>query len=200
MIYLVIPLSNSGKNMDTGSINVKTNNSTIKTIVNGSVDFATFSNDNPLIALATFKLSPTGGVRKPISAAKIIIIPKCTGCIPNSVTTAKRIGASKIMPAIVSIKIPININKRTIKLKITQKLTGKDTRKSVIFTGILSTVKILAYVDAVAIIIKMIPEIKVVLLNNSIVSFHLISLKINLRNAQYATATPASSVAVKIPP
>src|SRR5699024_2183709 len=178
MIYLVIPLSNSGKNMDTGSINVKTNNSTIKTIVNGSVDFATFSNDNPLIALATFKLSPTGGVRKPTSAAKIIIIPKCTGCTPNSVTTGKSIGASKIMPAIVSINIPININESTIKLRITQVLTGKDTRKSVIFTGILSTVKILAYVNAVALIINMISAIKDVLFNNSIVYFHLIYLLI----------------------
>src|SRR5699024_1757567 len=94
MIYLVIPLSNSGKNMDTGSINVKTNNSTIKTIVNGSVDFATFSNDNPLIALATFQLSPTGGVRKPTTAATIIIIPNCHGSTPNSVTTVKSIRAS----------------------------------------------------------------------------------------------------------
>src|SRR5699024_268949 len=146
------------------------------TIVNGSVDFATFSNDNPLIALATFKLSPTGGVRKPTSAAKIIIIPKCTGCTPNSVTTGKSIGASKIMPAIVSINIPININESTIELRITEVLTGKDTRKSVIFTGILSTVKILASVDAGAIIIKMIPAIRLVILINSIVSFHLISL------------------------
>src|SRR5699024_2407460 len=144
MIHLVSPLRNPGKNIDTGSINVKTNNSTIKTIVNASLDFASSSNDNPVIALATYKLSPTEGVRKPPSAAKIIIIPKCTGCTPNTVTTGKSIGASKITPDIVSIYIPININKSTIKLRITQVLTGKDTRKSVIFTGILSTVKILA--------------------------------------------------------
>src|SRR5699024_12242850 len=99
---------------------------------------------HPLITLLILKQSTYRVVRKLTSDDKIIRSPNITEFTTNTFTTSKNIGSSKIMPAIVYINIPININKSTIKLRITQVLTGKDKRKYVIFTGILYTVKILA--------------------------------------------------------
>src|SRR5699024_12487155 len=61
----------------------------------------------------TNKLTPTGGVMKPIDKLTTIMTPKCIGSTTISVATCNRIGVKITIAAIVSIKAP-TINKNIL--------------------------------------------------------------------------------------
>ena len=59
---------------------------------NGSSGLITFSIDVFATPTPTKSTEPTGGVHSPMQRFKIIMIPKCTGSIPNFVTMGKNMG------------------------------------------------------------------------------------------------------------
>ena len=68
---------------------------------------------------ATNKLTPIGGVTKPIARFTTIITPKCIGSIPIAVTIGNKIGVKIRIAGVVSMTIP-TISKNIL---ITSKIT-----------------------------------------------------------------------------
>ena len=79
---------------------------------------------------------PTGGVHKPIQRFRTKTIPKCTGCIPNSVTTGKKIGVKIRTAGVISINVPMINNTKFINKKITILLVNCSNKKLLINSGI----------------------------------------------------------------
>ena len=65
---------------------------------------------------------PTGGVHRPMHRLAIMRMPKCTGCIPNPMTTGKNIGVKMRTAGVMSINVPTTskrkLMRRAKKLKI----------------------------------------------------------------------------------
>ena len=73
---------------------------------NGNRGLITFSIDVFATPTPTKSTEPTGGVHSPMQRFKIIMIPKCTGSIPNFVTMGKNMGVNMSTAGVMSIKIP----------------------------------------------------------------------------------------------
>ena len=69
-------LKSLGKNNEMDGMNVTSNNTTIMTIIHGTIALINSSNFVLLICEAINKLAPKGGVMKPIAKFKIMIKPK----------------------------------------------------------------------------------------------------------------------------
>ena len=67
---------------------------------------------------------PTGGVQTPIQRFITIIIPKCTGCRPNFVTTGRKMGVKISTAGVMSINVPTMSNTRFIINKMTNLFSG----------------------------------------------------------------------------
>lgn len=68
---------------------------------------------------ATKRLTPSGGVTKPIARETTRMIPKWTGSIPTATTTGSRIGVNTTNAEIVSINMPITKrNRRIIRINL----------------------------------------------------------------------------------
>ena len=72
----------------------------------GNRGLITFSMDVFATPTPTNSTEPTGGVHRPMQRFKIIMMPKCTGSIPNFVTMGKNIGVNMSTAGVMSIKIP----------------------------------------------------------------------------------------------
>ena len=81
---------------------------------NGNNGFTTFSIVVLAIPTPTKRTDPTGGVHKPTHKFNTIMIPKCTGSIPNLVTTGKNIGVKISTAGVISIKIPTHNSSKLI--------------------------------------------------------------------------------------
>ena len=93
-----------------------------KAIRSGTAFFATTVADNFVIAAATKRFIPTGGVTKPIARLTTIRTPKWTGSMPAIVTTGKNIGV------IIKIEAPVSIS-----IPITSKMALMTTSSSILF-------------------------------------------------------------------
>ena len=91
--------------------------------------------------LPTKRIVPTGGVHNPIQRLRTITIPKCTGCIPNSVTTGRKIGVKIRTAGVISMKVPTMSSVILIMRKITNGLLNCSNKKLVSNWGMLSKAK-----------------------------------------------------------
>jgi hypothetical protein len=62
---------------------------------------------------------PTGGVQRPIQRFAIMKIPKCTGSIPNFMTTGNSIGVKIKTAGVISINVPTTSRRRLMMSRIT---------------------------------------------------------------------------------
>ena len=69
----------------------------------------------PDTAEATYRLTPSGGVRKPNSDNTANMIPICTGSTPSMRRTGWKMGVSKTMVLKVSLNMPTITRKMAIK-------------------------------------------------------------------------------------
>lgn len=81
---------------------------------------------------------PTGGVHKPIQRLSTMIIPKCTGSIPNSVTTGKNIGVKINTAGVMSMKIPTKSKIRLMIIRMTNLLSLNESNTALMDCGISS--------------------------------------------------------------
>ena len=58
------------------------------------------------MAQPTASVGPTGGVKRPIPRLRIMMIPKCTGSMPNWVTIGRKIGVQISSIGARSMKVP----------------------------------------------------------------------------------------------
>src|SRR5699024_3982111 len=65
---------------------------------------------------------PTGGVQSPMQRLRIMMIPKCTGSMPISVTMGRKIGVKISTAGVISIKVPTKRSIRFISNNITMGL------------------------------------------------------------------------------
>ena len=72
----------------------------------GNNGLITFSMDVFATPTPTKSTEPTGGVHSPMQRFKIMMMPKCTGSIPNFVTMGKNIGVNMRTAGVMSIKMP----------------------------------------------------------------------------------------------
>ena len=101
--------------------------------------------------LATKRLTPTGGVMKPIARLQTMMIPKCTGSTPTLTTTGRRIGVRMTMAASASMKVP-TISSRTLIINSTKILLSVTPRiASAMICGTCSMVMMLPKMVAMAI-------------------------------------------------
>ena len=87
-------------------MNVTKISAIIIAIKNGNSGFIISDTDTLATPAPTNNIVPTGGVQSPIHKLSTMMIPKCTGCIPNSVTTGKNIGVNISIAGVISIKVP----------------------------------------------------------------------------------------------
>ena len=114
----------------------------------------------PEIPEPTNKLTPSGGVIKPIDNVTIIMIPKWIGSIPNSIATGKRIGVKIITAADVSMKQPIISSSKMINRIIVSGLSDRDRNTLATACGIFSMVSIVPKALAVPIMIRIATELR----------------------------------------
>ena len=85
---------------------------------------------------------PTGGVQRPMERFAIIVIPKCTGCIPKEVTTGKKIGVKIKIAGVMSIKVPTPSNIRLIVKRIRIGFSDSPSKSVLTVWGIFAMVMI----------------------------------------------------------
>ena len=83
-------------------------------------------------------MEPTGGVHRPILRFRIIMIPKCIGSIPSSITIGKKIGVKIRTAGVMSMNTPTNSRIRLIMISITNLLSLIPSNTSVTVCGISS--------------------------------------------------------------
>ena len=103
---------------------------------NGSKGLTTWETEILATPLPTKRIVPTGGVHKPIQRFNTSTIPKCTGSIPNSITTGRKIGVKISTAGVISINVPTSNNTILITKKITNLLLNWSKRKLLISSGI----------------------------------------------------------------
>src|SRR5699024_1975871 len=82
---------------------------------------------------------PTGGVQMPTQRFITIIMPKCTGSTPSSVTMGKKIGVKMSTAGVMSINMP-TINKIKLMIsRITMGLSLKAIKEVLTVCGIFSS-------------------------------------------------------------
>ena len=57
-------------------------------------------------AAATNCTGPSGGVLRPMPRFRIMMTPKCTGSMPNFITTGRKIGVVMMISGAMSMKVP----------------------------------------------------------------------------------------------
>ena len=112
------PNAKLGKNVTIGGKMVMRINTPIKGKKNGIHALAILNVESPLILLRMNRLTPNGGVSKPIIRLRTMTRPKCRGSMPTLVSNGARTGIRMLMAAMVSIKQPMN-NKKTLRIKST---------------------------------------------------------------------------------
>src|SRR5690625_2090159 len=147
--------------------------------------------------LPTNKSVPTGGVQSPIQRFITMMIPKCTGSIPNSVTRGKNIGVKINSAGVISMNVPIT-NK--VRLIIRKTMIGLLTLLSNTldrYSGKLSNEN--SHDIAMEVPIRKVTIALVFALCKNIVlkSFQRTSLYARAKTAAYTTAIADPSVAVK---
>ena len=105
---------------------------------NGSNGLMTFETEIPAMPAPTKRIVPTGGVHRPMHKFNTITIPKCTGSIPNCVTTGKNMGVKMRMAGVMSMKVPTINSVRLMSRKIRNGLLTVSNKKPVINCGIRS--------------------------------------------------------------
>src|SRR5699024_12124862 len=95
-----------GRNIDSAGMNAMIKRQMTMTATNGSTPTATCSNLTLPTLEATNRLTPSGGVTKPIASDTTSTTPKWTGSMPTEVTTGSRIGVKMINAEIVSMNMP----------------------------------------------------------------------------------------------
>src|SRR5690625_5211165 len=78
---------------------------------------------------------PTGGVHKPIHKFITIMMPKCNGDMPSSVTTGKKMGVKIKTAGVISIKIPTSSKITLIVSRMSTGLSLKVLSESLIAWG-----------------------------------------------------------------
>lgn len=104
-------------------------------IMKGKAAFAISSTGISVKLLATNRLTPTGGVTKPIAKFTTIITPKCIGSTPKLRTSGNKIGVSINMAGVVSIIIPTNSNNIFITINMVIRLEAIDVIASAASCG-----------------------------------------------------------------
>ena len=108
------------------------NSTAIIAAKNGSNGFITFVTDIFATPAPTKSIVPTGGVHKPMQRFNTMMIPKCTGSIPNVVTTGRKMGVKIKIAGVISINVPTISKVKLIIRKITIGLLTFSNRNPVI--------------------------------------------------------------------
>jgi hypothetical protein len=116
------------------SSGIKVTSSRIKTMVKsrGIKGGMTLDTDIFATPLPTNSSVPTGGVQTPIHRFNTIMIPKCTGCIPNSMTTGRKMGVKIKIAGVMSIKVPTMSKIKLMMINMATGLLTLSNRKVVI--------------------------------------------------------------------
>lgn len=166
---------------------------------NGNKGLMTCDTETLATPLPTKSNVPTGGVQMPIHKFKTITIPKCTGSMPRSVTTGKKIGVNIRTAGVISINVPIINRIILIANRMANLLLTDSNKKLLIISGIPS--KENSQDIAIEVQIKNMTTAVVFALDNKTLgkSVVFISPYIKARIAAYSTAITDASVAVKTP-
>src|SRR5699024_2051905 len=119
----------------------------------------------PDIPEPTNRLTPRGGVMKPIANATIMTTPKCIGSIPISSAIGSRIGVKIITAADVSINNPTISNNITINIRSRNSFSVMDKNALATTWGIRSMESTVPKAFAVPIIISITTELRAAYLN-----------------------------------
>ena len=92
---------------------------------NGKIARLRLSSDTLEVLLATNKLTPKGGVQKPIARLTVRMTPNNIGSTPSAVATGNRIGVMIMIEEIVSMNIPITRRSKLISNKMTIGLSDR---------------------------------------------------------------------------
>ncbi|MNL55560.1 hypothetical protein D3C87_1789830 [compost metagenome] len=83
------------------------------------------------------RIVPTGGVMVPRDRLKIIMMPNCTGSMPNWVQMGRNMGVKISTAGVGSIKVPTSNSTRFMIRRMSRKLSVKESRPEAIRAGIL---------------------------------------------------------------
>jgi hypothetical protein len=116
---MATPNTKFGINKETWGNNIMTSTTVRIATKKGREAFAVSSGEHSIMEEVVYKAIPTGGVMIPIVVTVIMTMPKCTGSIPNEVTTGSNIGVRRSATTVVSTNIPAIVSNATIRKSIT---------------------------------------------------------------------------------
>ena len=85
----------------------------------------------------TNSADPTGGVQMPMQRLKVMTMPKCTGSMPRSPTTGRKIGVKIRSAGVMSMKVPISSRVMLIASRIISGLSDRLSSTSEMVLGIM---------------------------------------------------------------